>query len=375
MLYVDAGGAASGDAEYDRLKFEAILDGEKLLDVAAHNLGGAELAFGAEYLAKVAARTRVPLVSCNARLADGGQIANPAVSIERAGRTFAIVGVVSPDYATDKITVDPPLQAVRGTIQALAGKYDTLVVLAYLPEPQLLDLADNLPEADLVLGGPTGQSVLPTHRGPTLVASATNKGKFIAVLDAPMGDSKSWDGKIVELDQAYGDDAEQKDNLDAFYVKLDARDLTPAETSFVDNLPLAPPEGFRVAGDASCEKCHQQDCQLWQNSKHAHAWATLTATGAEVDSYCQQCHTTGYGLPGGFVSRSATPDLVNVGCESCHGPSLAHVESPHVKTAYAEQSKNQCITCHDRENSPRFNYGEYWQKIVHGTQPATALSE
>lgn len=374
VLYVDVGGAASGDSEYDRLKFEAILTGEQQLDVAAHNLGGAELAFGADYLADVASRTGAPLISCNARKSDGSLVTRPSIIVERAGRKFAIVGVVATEYATSEIAVDPPLDAVRAAIGQL-GKYDTLVVLGYLPEGELLDLADNLPEADLVLGGPTGQSVLPTRRGPALVASATNKGKFIAVLDAPLGDAKSWDGKIVELGQDYGDAAEQKKNLDAFYAKLEREDLSPRETSFVDDLPVAPPEGFRVAGNASCQKCHQQDCELWDKSKHAHAWATLTASGAHVDSYCQQCHTTGYGLPGGFVSRSTTPGLVNVGCESCHGPSQAHVESPQIKTAYAEQSRNQCITCHDRENSPRFNYDEYWQKIVHGTQPASAQSE
>ena len=37
---------------------------------------------------------------------------------------------------------------------------------------------------------------------------------------------------------------------------------------------------------------------------------------------CVQCHVTGYGEPNGFVSVEKAPDLVNVGCESCHGARL-----------------------------------------------------
>ena len=40
----------------------------------------------------------------------------------------------------------------------------------------------------------------------------------------------------------------------------------------------------------------------WRKSKHAAAWKSLEAKGAHVDPDCQRCHTTGYGLPGGFAS-------------------------------------------------------------------------
>jgi hypothetical protein len=28
-------------------------------------------------------------------------------------------------------------------------------------------------------------------------------------------------------------------------------------------------------------------------------------------------------------------------------------------------AKNQCLTCHDGDNSPLFDFDTYWQKIVH----------
>jgi hypothetical protein len=55
-----------------------------------------------------------------------------------------------------------------------------------------------------------------------------------------------------------------------------------------------------------------------------------------------------------------------VGCEDCHGPSREHVRDPKIHTGYFGQARNQCITCHDAENSPRFNFDEYWKRIQHG---------
>src|SRR5207249_1008930 len=42
VIYADVGGAVSGNSEYQRMKFEAILRGEIAMGVVAHNIGGAE---------------------------------------------------------------------------------------------------------------------------------------------------------------------------------------------------------------------------------------------------------------------------------------------------------------------------------------------
>src|SRR5687767_11786049 len=62
VIYLDAGGAAGGDSEYHRVKFEAILEGEKGMGVAAHNLGKAEIALGVDYLRKLSQKSGVHLV-------------------------------------------------------------------------------------------------------------------------------------------------------------------------------------------------------------------------------------------------------------------------------------------------------------------------
>ena len=169
------------------------------------------------------------------------------------------------------------------------------------------------------------------------------------------------------MDNGFPDDPDQKQNLQKYYSELERRDFTAAQTGFSPSLPVNPPPGYRISGTESCLKCHSRDCRQWEQSSHAHAWETLRESRAHLDSDCQRCHTTGFGMPGGFVSARRSLSRVNVGCESCHGPSAAHVEDFKTKTPFP--AIDQCIHCHDRENSPDFNYAEYWDQIRHGQRP------
>ena len=150
------------------------------------------------------------------------------------------------------------------------------------------------------------------------------------------------------------------------------RDFSADETGLASQLPDNLPADYRLAGTAACQACHQEDCTVWQTSKHAAAWATLEQRGSHGDPFCQQCHTTGYGLPGGFTSLTQGAERVDVGCESCHGPSSAHAADS--KTATSFVARDQCQRCHDRENSPKFAFADFWQQIRHG-QDATAAAD
>jgi hypothetical protein len=374
VVAVDVGGAAHGTSPYDLAKFNAILIGESRMHVAAHNIGAAEARFGPDELRRQIEDGGEPLLSANVRDASGKLVAEPVRIVSAAGRRLALVGVLAERYATPDLQVTPPRQAAIEALSGVAGKYDAAIVLAYLPEDELRQLADDLPEADVIVGGPTGQPIAPQRVGPTLLTSATNKGKFMARLDAPAyGSGDRWKGSIVELDGGHADDPDQQRIVTRFRLQLGRSDFAPSQTSFVEPLPSNLPKGYAVAGNAACKKCHEDDCRTWRKSKHAAAWEALKATIAHDDPECQRCHTTGYGLPGGFASLlhdSGKRNRVNVGCESCHGPSLAHVADSAIRTPRFARAKDCCTACHDRENSPKFDYDEYWEKIRHG-QKAT----
>ena len=367
---VDAGGAPGGDSEYQKLKFEALLVGTKQMGLAAHNVGAAEARLGPTYLRETGERLSVPFVSANTRDADGQAIA-PASRIARIGGVrVLIVGVLSAQLAPTGWQVEAPREAILRVLGKERQPNDFVLVLAYAPEAELRELATGLPEVDAVVGGPTGQTIPPQQSGPTLLTSATNEGKFLVELEVRPKRAPRAVAQVIELSDKYADHAAQKQNLTTYLGELGRRDFAAEQTGFALALPAGMPAEFRVAGAESCKECHEAEWRTWHGINHSAAWQSLKDRGYHVDPYCQRCHTTGYGLPGGFVSVERSADRVNVGCENCHGPSAAHVREPKVHTPYVPA--DQCIRCHDRENSPHFEHEPYWAKIQHGPRATSA---
>jgi len=373
VILADAGGAPDGTSPYQRLKFEAILAGERAMGIAAHNLGAAEAALGADYLREVRERLNIPFLSTNVRDAQGAPIAARSIEIEArpGGMRVVLVGVVSPRLVHGELQAVEPRDAILKVLTS-GRAHDALVVLAYLPDAELRQLAAELPEADLVIGGPTGQSIAPTRTGPTWLASATNKGKFLVDMEST-GRGATWSGQVVELSPSFPDDPAQQRNLDQFHAELARRDFPAEQTGLVPRWLPNLPTGYQVAGTQACRGCHRAECGIWDRSKHALTWRTLRDRGLHVDPQCQTCHTTGYGLPGGFQSIAQSPERTAVGCESCHGPAQGHVNQPQIRTPFA--ARDQCLACHDQENSPRFTLDDYWKLIRHGTPAAQQVKQ
>jgi hypothetical protein len=168
-------------------------------------------------------------------------------------------------------------------------------------------------------------------------------------------------------------------------------------------------------GAAQCEKCHKSEDKIWKGTPHSHALNALVNVATKptlrnFDPECVVCHVVGLRTQSGFVSVAKTPQLANVGCESCHGPGSGHAANPGDKdlllalspwktkltdrlpkletikaiaavpaldrgpleakltdsqrTAVNGVSKF-CQQCHDHDNDPRFNVYEYLPKILH----------
>src|SRR5262249_3470254 len=181
VMLADAGGAAAGSSRYQRVKFEAFLQGELAMGLTAHNLGASEVTLGADYLREVGSRLHVPFVSANVTDTRGKPLAEPLRIVEKNGVSVAMTGGLSQRFAMDGVKVEEPRTAILRLLATRSpfggvdlgdkGRCDSLMVLAYMPEDELINLATNLPEADWIIGGPTGQSILPHVLGPTWVAS------------------------------------------------------------------------------------------------------------------------------------------------------------------------------------------------------------
>lgn len=142
-------------------------------------------------------------------------------------------------------------------------------------------------------------------------------------------------------------------------------------------------------GAKACGMCHKTEKQggqfgIWEKTKHAQAYTTLTTqaandiakakgitTPAAESPACLKCHA---------IVGDAKADVKNgVQCESCHGPGADYKSLTVMKDegkAVAAGLKvfkdnaaieKQCRTCHNAESptAKEFKFEDRWEKIRH----------
>jgi hypothetical protein len=188
------------------------------------------------------------------------------------------------------------------------------------------------------------------------MVNAGRKGKVVGRLEFACDGVRQ--SPPIPLGPEWGDAAAARTLLNRYLSRVNGEGL-------LERLPRLPDtDGRRFAGTARCESCHSDAHHTWQQSAHSHAYQTLIAAGHDRDPDCVGCHVVGLGTESGFRSRSATPHLTDVGCESCHGGGAAHAQAPteHPMPRTAAQA---CATCHVAEHNPDFDFARFWAKIRH----------
>lgn len=138
--------------------------------------------------------------------------------------------------------------------------------------------------------------------------------------------------------------------------------------AFADLAPDAPTEGMPTyVGTPACRTCHASAFAWWNGHPHSRAYETLVTRHREYNLACVGCHVTGYGKPGGAtVTHNAGGSLVDVGCESCHGPGSEHAANPTgaVHGVVRAVPEAVCVRCHNHEHSDHFAYAAYIRAVV-----------
>ncbi|EPR44727.1 cytochrome c family protein [Desulfovibrio sp. X2] len=135
---------------------------------------------------------------------------------------------------------------------------------------------------------------------------------------------------------------------------------TPSATS-APQLSKAQQSASYVGSEA-CKDCHQKEYENYSRyAKKAKSWKSVQIMASDLApgevKECYGCHTTGYGRPGGFVSIEKTPGLANAGCEVCHGPGSAHVDSGGDPSLIRRNlTLKDCETCHNSDRVASFNF-------------------
>lgn len=123
----------------------------------------------------------------------------------------------------------------------------------------------------------------------------------------------------------------------------------------------APAEERVYVGSKACRECHDEEYANYMKfSKKASSFESVRVMRSKLTeseyNECLECHATGYGKPGGFVSEYQTPDLKDAGCEVCHGPGSLHAESGDPDDIDGHLTIESCNTCHNGDRVEAFDF-------------------
>ncbi len=261
--------------------------------------------------------------------------------------------------------IEDPLVAVKGALNEVRDNADIIVILGYLRLTTVTRLANQNDDIDVIIAS-DGRGLVPDPKqvNNALVVFAAKETKHLGELRMYTdneGVVERFTARYVELDDVIRDDPQLAAVTKQARTEIDAVQARMAEAEAAK---------YKLTGESpyatseSCATCHQAEYQIWQKSRHAHAFAALETKQRLFDAACVGCHSVGFQQQG-FVNIKATPQFANVHCESCHGPGREHVKFPKAGNYPTPAAPANCVTCHDRENSPDFVFQKYWPLVAH----------
>ena len=394
---MDAGDWTGDPTPQGGLQTDGLIEGMNALGYRVANLSLRELAQGYDTFLARRKKSQFEFISANLVWQDTGEPVVPPTTIVKAALRdgakardvrLGFIGLTRHDPAFLKegpggrrmVTIDP-LAAAEKWVPALKPKADVIVALVAMDLDQARQVPKKARDVDLVLGGDStpGRTGMQTRTddfpedtqiGRARVLYAGDQGKSLGEVRLFFDARKtiaSSQRALIGLTREWPDDLKLASLMESVKVAINEfnKAQTMAQSPFASPAtPIAPPPVEPAyVGSERCAGCHEQAFAVWAKSGHSHAFQTLVANQQDYNPKCLPCHTIGYQQKGGYVGPQATPTLVNVGCESCHGPGSRHPDP--VAKGYGRADTLSCVTCHTRENSPDYVPAEYIPKVQH----------
>jgi hypothetical protein len=408
VMPVDLGGQVKRFGRQTEAKFQAIVDGLRGMRYDAVGFGPGDLRLPAEGLVAAAAAVgeeTTPFITGNVGLLGIDSGITPRFRVVEVGGLRIGVTTILGDRAVaqfrnDDIEVVPAGRALAEVARELAQQAcDHQVLLAWATPEETRALAEAYPQFDIVAtAGGADEPPMEAERlpGGGILVELGHKGMFAVAVGIFDDATRPLRVQRVPLDARWGESEAMMTLLGGYQRSL--------ETLGLDGLGLLPirhPTGRRFAGSAACAECHRHAYEVWEGTAHAKALTTLEEQlpRRDGDPECLSCHVVGWApqryepFEGGFAGMAATPHLAHQGCENCHGPAAAHtaVERGDVRASVAERDRlrqelvltlatpegrqkavNNCLECHDLDNSPNFDFDDYWPAVEHNEPVAEA---
>jgi len=350
-VLLENGGLVKGVSEQDALKADALVEALKSAGVDAVNLGPEEARRG---VSGVLSMTNLApnLLLCSTLPAN-----DFGIRAQVAKGPF-LIGGVSSNAAEIARSLGVPDESLDAAIRRLVSQAESgdriPILLLRGSESEARRIAGDHPAIALIVyssaGTPPAQ---PRMVGRTALVTPGDKGLF--VLSVAFEGGKLVDFSVVPVTHLGAADPQTTAIFRAYLDRV-------SRAGLLDRLPRS--KGGDFVGTPRCVTCHTQAGNVWKSSAHARALGTLEAKGHDRDPECVGCHVVGLDFEGGFRSRGRTPELADVGCESCHGAGRQHAGDP-IKYPMGRVGAQSCAPCHVPDHSPTFDFETYWRKIAH----------
>jgi hypothetical protein len=356
----------------------------------------------------------------------------------------AVVSVVGKDVAAAIMDKNVVFDSVTSTLQGVPNdpnkpgllkaiqqsKPDLQVLMYQGPVEDAKKCAQAFPNFNVVLYNskedePPGRpdTVVHKNNSTTMLVSVGHKGKNVGVVGCFAGNGGQANGfdlryQMVRLDPQYETPPEKEKGhpivelMESYTKELKDKDyLSKYPQTLHQFQGQAQQQGLAMpsfVGSEKCKNCHPAAYKVWKDSGHAHAYQTLVDAKKpslrQFDAECIVCHVVGFGYKTGFegfehldpklpenaqkIERQKK--LIDVGCESCHGPASEHVRNTNNEDWHKklnpwkyDKAKAQkdpawekrrvleldkfCQKCHDQDNDVHWDYNLKWPKVEHHT--------
>ncbi|MBK7769087.1 MAG: hypothetical protein IPI48_00755 [bacterium] len=370
LLNLDAGDVFGQRTQNDREQTKFLCEMLGTLGLDAIGLGEQDLNYGLDFLREMMAQHGLPFINANVRETKTGALILPEYKVvERNGVKYGIVSVLDPAQqiltltgGEGQFTVADPVATLRELLPRVRKEADSIVLLSHLGETGTETLLKEMQGVDICIIGHSFRN-LETERviNDTAVFGSAYEGRFIGranlFVEEKTGRVMAIDVGITDFDDKAPDDAEMLARVEKF--KTDLVAFKDAKRAAYPRIHGSEKEQF--LGDRACFTCHEAAWQAYASSAHRRAYTNLRGDGQSSEPDCLVCHTTGYQYKNGYSDERPYNSLVNVQCEACHGYGTTHARDGKWRL----EARNSCVTCHDKANSPEFDYATYWEKIKH----------
>jgi len=364
MFTVSSGGLVASASPLDQLTGEYIFKGYAQLKYDAIGLQWNDLAYGQSFVHS----DSLPWVSSN-HSADGFMFSQ---QVERGGQVLAVFSWLDAARNPNAAMHEGELEVSNNTAklaQALKQARDsgaltllaTSMGLAQAKETLPLQLVDILiiRSAYEIYGEP--QKV-----GDTLVLQPGSRGMRLGHVTLSLNDEgriDNYEHKAISMPNTILDHAPLQPWYDEYNDKVRESYKKRVALRKARETGQSP-----FTGEETCQSCHTEEHKVWSGSLHSDAFYKLEEVNKAFDPNCIKCHTVGFETDGGFIDIDATPNLMNVQCENCHGAGRAHAEAGGSKRLpNSDWTPEQvCAQCHVQKHSPSFKFESYWPRIKHG---------